>query len=82
MIYSEQGIFPHKGAIFMADELSVTEASRLVLVSPSYIIKQLKFGNILGHKVGTFWVVDKASLEAWDAKRKKKRAVKEASERR
>jgi excisionase family DNA binding protein len=73
MVYSQK---PTERRFVMGDDqtlLSVTEASRLVGVNPSYINKLLKREEIRGRKVGLFWVVEKASLEEWDARRKSKK---------
>jgi excisionase family DNA binding protein len=51
--------------------ISIREASKEADVSIGYINQLIKAGVLSAQKVGQQWVIDRASFEAWQQKRKK-----------
>lgn len=58
----------------MSDLMTVREAAREANVTNQYIINLIKEGTIAASKLGYQYAVDRASFDAWLAKRRQKQA--------
>ena len=56
----------------MNDLISVRQAAREADVTNQYIINLINAETITGRKVGNQYVIDRASFDAWLAKRRQK----------
>lgn len=56
----------------MAEELTVTEASRRYNVSGGHLTRLAQAGTITARRVGPLWLLDKESLENWITHRPKR----------
>jgi|GEM_PF-6738997 excisionase family DNA binding protein len=59
----------------MGNLLTVREASKEADVSIGYLHKLVKDGTIKGNKLGNQWALDRASFDAWLAKRRQKQQM-------
>ncbi len=53
------------------DEMTVRQASQASFLSGSYLIRLINAGKIKGRKLGSFWIIDRPSLEAYLASERK-----------
>ena len=54
----------------MSESVSVTQAADILNVSRQQVLRLVNAGRLDAQKIGNYWVIKRASVEAYKAKRK------------